>query len=83
MGLTDQWSFQSCLPLVESGKFMKSLSTFRTSAHDLMVEKGSHLGIERYLRYCLFGNNDVKGELRLKYIPQKLYMHPNLNTFQY
>ena len=58
-----------------------------------MAGKGRNLGIERNLRYCLFCNNVVEcefqfvmvcplyKELRLKYVPQKLYMHLNLNTF--
>ena len=84
---------ESYLSLIDLCKFRKALSTFRTSAHDLMIEKGRHLGIERNLRYCLFCNNVIEcefhfvlvcplyKELRFKYIPQKLYLHPNLNKF--
>ena len=32
---------------------MKSmLARFRTSTHDLMIEKGRHIGLDRYLRHC-------------------------------
>ena len=30
----------------------KTLSSFRCSAHDLMIEKGRHLSIDRHLRFC-------------------------------
>ena len=34
--------------------FKQSLVRFRTSTHDLMIEKGRHLGIDKDLRLCLF-----------------------------
>ena len=37
---------ESYLSLIDLGKFRKALSTFRTSAHDFMIEKGRHLGID-------------------------------------
>ena len=40
------------LSLDLSYKFRKILSTFRCSTHELMIEKGRHNNIDRYLRYC-------------------------------
>ena len=72
----------SCLTLITLKLIL--LLNHICHAHDLMVEKGRHLGIESHLRHCLFCNNVVEcefhfvmvcplyNELRLKYIPQKL-----------
>ena len=35
-------------------EYMRVLANLRYSAHELMIEKGSHLDIDRTFRYCLF-----------------------------
>ena len=32
----------------------KYISNFRCSCHSLMVENGSHIGIDRHLRFCFY-----------------------------
>ena len=33
-------------------KYRKAISNFRCSCHNLMIENGRHIGIDRNLRYC-------------------------------
>ena len=35
-------------------KLKRALANFRCSSHDLMIEKGRHLNIERNYRYCRY-----------------------------
>ena len=81
------------MTVVDITKFRKCLSTFRMSGHNLMIEKGRHLGIERNLRLCPFCNNVIECEfhfvlvcplyidLRKRYIAKKFYLFPNFNKF--
>ena len=78
---------------LEFVKFKRCIASFRSSSHNLMIEKGRHLGIPREERYCAYCKNIIEDEyhfviicplyteLRNTYIPNKYYVVPTLNKF--
>lgn len=42
------------LSLDLSYNYRKAISTFRCSCHNLMIENGRHIGVDRNLRYCFY-----------------------------
>lgn len=77
----DIWKFKSCL------------ANFRCSSHQLMIEKGRHIGLALEDRLCICGDNSIEDEyhfvlicplysnLRSTYIAPKYYTAPNLHKF--
>jgi hypothetical protein len=74
-------------------KFKRCLSNFRCSSHQLMIEKGRHIGLPVEDRICFHCKQSVENEyhfvivcplysdLRNLYIPQKYFAAPNLHGF--
>lgn len=50
------------LLVVDVLKFRSSLAIFRTSAHQLMIEKGRHMNIPKESRYCKFCDKLIETE---------------------
>ena len=81
------------LECVTIRKFRNALSKLRTSSHDLEIERGRYLNIEKKQRQCKLCNNDIETEfhfvlkcpillhIREKYIPPKFYKYPSINKF--
>ena len=82
---------ESYLSIVVIPKFRKSLSSFKSSSHNLMIAKGRHIGLERDLRKCVYCGNIIECEyhftlvcplytdLRSKFIPKKFYLYPSMS----
>ena len=84
------FDFQNYLDVINVGKFRRALTTFRTSSHCLMIEKGRHLGLDRAERLCPLCCQYVETEyhfileckgcndLRLIYIPTCFCSNPTI-----
>ena len=84
---------ESYLLVVVIYTFRKSLSSFRYSSHNLMIENGRHIGLERDLRKCVYCGNFIECEyhftlmcplytyLRYKFIQKKLYLYTSMSEF--
>ena len=67
---------------------------FRSSSHQLMIEKGRHIGIPREIRFCIHCRYEIECEfhfllkcplynnLRQQFIPNKYWEHPNNHKFK-
>ena len=55
-------ALESHLDINLNFKYKTSLSRFRMSNHNLMIEKGRHLNIDRNNRYCKFCKNKIEDE---------------------
>ena len=81
------------LLVVDILKFRRSLSAFRTSSHQLMIEKGRHINLPKECRYCIFCDNNLETEyhfllicqryrfLTEKYIPKRYFTIPSIHRF--
>ena len=54
----ESFEYEKYLEVLNS-KELNGLCRFRCSGHNLMIEKGRHLNIERSLRLCQFCNANV------------------------
>ena len=74
--------------IIDIGKFRSTMASFRSSSHDLEIEKGRHFNIPREFRYCCYCETIVEDEihfvlncplydeLRLKYIDRRFIGSP-------
>ena len=56
-------SMEKYLSLIHNTKERAAITKIRLSNHDLMIEKGRHLKINKELRFCSFCKNEVETEL--------------------
>ena len=75
-------------------KFRYYYSSFRCSSHQLMIEKGRYLGLDRSQRLCPICKSGIEDEfhfmlicplyksLREKYIPERYYIYPTFQQFK-
>ena len=87
------FSYEIYLDVLDVKKFRWSFSAFRSSSHNLMIEQGRHLGIQRDRRYCFHCRDAIESEyhfllvcplydqIRETYIPRKFYEVPSINKF--
>lgn len=87
------FGFELYLDCIDIIKFRRSLPAFRCSSHQLMIEKGRHIGIPRENRFCIHCDKIIECEyhfilkcplynsLRLQYIQKKYYENPSLHKF--
>jgi hypothetical protein len=58
------------LDYIDKYKFRKTLVAFRTSSHELMIEKGRHLKLSREERTCIYCQNMIKNGVPIPpYLP--------------
>ena len=73
--------YEKYLDLIENTKYRTSLSRFRLSNHNLMIEKGRHAKpkIETHQRFCYFCKTLIENEKHFLtscplYSPQRIYL---------
>ena len=89
----ESFEYEKYLEVLDS-KERNVLCRFRCSGHNLMIEKGRHLKIERSLRLCQLCNSNViedeyhfllvcpfYRDLRRKYFKTYYFSSPNLHKF--
>ena len=89
-----EFSYENYLSILNV-KERNALCKFRCSGHNLMIERGRHLNIERNLRICQFCNSGLiedeyhfllacpfYRDLRKKYFKHYYYTWPNLFKFK-
>ncbi|KAL4228340.1 hypothetical protein ACF0H5_013770 [Mactra antiquata] len=79
--------------MIDIDKFRKCLANFRSSSHELMVEKGRHFNIDRDFRYCPYCETVLEDEyhfichcplyhdLRKKYLPVLINSYISIQQF--
>jgi len=84
---------EAYISAIDIPKLRKSLASFMSSSHSLMIEKGRYKNVCRTERFCFYCANVVEDEyhfviqcpfycdIRKQYIPNKCIMFPNLNKF--
>ena len=92
--LKHTFGFEKYLDFIKDVKFRIALSKFRTSSHDLAIEKGRYINLDRNNRVC--NNCNLKlieneyhfllicpkySELRSKYIKRYYYTWPTVQKF--
>ena len=88
------FEFEKYLDFVKEPKFRIALTRFRTSSHDLAIEKGRYINVPRENRICINCNSNLvenefhfsmtcrkHSELRSKYIKRYYYTWPTLQKF--
>ena len=57
-----EYSYEPYLDIIKSRTIRSTYARFRLSNHQLMIEKGRHLGLPSEKRLCPFGCNEVEDE---------------------
>jgi hypothetical protein len=56
------FKFERYLEIIDIKKVRFYFSSFRTSSHSLLIEKGRHIGLAREQRTCFYCNDQIENE---------------------
>ena len=86
------FKFEEYLSFITNDNLRKQLSCFRLSSHNLAIEAGRYIGIDRQNRLCEHCNNNTVAseyhflltcpkyyDMRIKYLPRVTW--PTINKF--